>query len=208
MINLARRRFPKLSFRTGDAEQLNFRDESFDAVVMNFGLHHLARPERALAESARVLRPGGCLACTVWALPGENVGHQIMLAAIEAHGRQDLRLPTGPPMFRFTDFGVCREALQRAGFVEPNARTIHLTWDLSAPYGVYDAFQAGGVRPAMTLEAQTPEALEKIREAVRKASESFRVGSRLMIPMAAVLVSGMRPENRDLACLYRKCHLV
>jgi demethylmenaquinone methyltransferase / 2-methoxy-6-polyprenyl-1,4-benzoquinol methylase len=44
-----------------DAEQLPFRDHSFDLVSVAFGLRNMTHKERALAEMARVLRPGGRL---------------------------------------------------------------------------------------------------------------------------------------------------
>lgn len=44
-----------------DAEQLPFRDAAFDAVFMAASLHHLPSPQRAIAEAARVLKPGGIL---------------------------------------------------------------------------------------------------------------------------------------------------
>jgi demethylmenaquinone methyltransferase/2-methoxy-6-polyprenyl-1,4-benzoquinol methylase len=46
-----------------DAGRLPFRDRSFDAVTVSFGLHELptAVRERTLHETARVLRPGGVL---------------------------------------------------------------------------------------------------------------------------------------------------
>jgi SAM-dependent methyltransferase len=40
MIAEARRRHPSLSFQEADAEALPFRDNSFDAVIINFGVHH------------------------------------------------------------------------------------------------------------------------------------------------------------------------
>ena len=52
---------PGPSFTLGDAEDLPFPDESFDAVTMVAVLHHVDAP-RALAEARRVLRPGGRLA--------------------------------------------------------------------------------------------------------------------------------------------------
>src|SRR3954463_16024231 len=55
MISLARRLHPQLDFRFGDAEALPFADGSFDAVVANFVLLHVGRPERAAPEFARVL---------------------------------------------------------------------------------------------------------------------------------------------------------
>jgi len=69
MVSLAARRHPELEFRQGDAEALPFADASFDAVLGNFVMLHLGRPEQAAAEFARVLAPGGRLALTVWDLP-------------------------------------------------------------------------------------------------------------------------------------------
>lgn len=46
-------------FHVADAQDLPFRDESFDAVV-NFGIiHHVLDWQRCIAEIGRVLRPGG-----------------------------------------------------------------------------------------------------------------------------------------------------
>jgi ubiquinone/menaquinone biosynthesis C-methylase UbiE len=45
----------------GDAERLAFADASFDAVVCTFSLCGIPNPRRAVAEMARVLRPGGLL---------------------------------------------------------------------------------------------------------------------------------------------------
>jgi SAM-dependent methyltransferase len=45
-------------FLVGDAEQLAFADHSFDVVAVHDGLHHLANPERAIGEMARVARHG------------------------------------------------------------------------------------------------------------------------------------------------------
>ena len=44
-----------------DAEQLPFRDGSFDLVSVSFGLRNMTHKERALAEMRRVLRDGGRL---------------------------------------------------------------------------------------------------------------------------------------------------
>ena len=55
MVELARSQNPGIEFREGDAEALPFPEGSFDAVVMNFGMLHLASPERAVSEALRVL---------------------------------------------------------------------------------------------------------------------------------------------------------
>lgn len=46
------------------AEQLPFADASFDVVVMSEVIEHLVRPELAVREVARVLRPGGAFVMT------------------------------------------------------------------------------------------------------------------------------------------------
>ncbi|MGH9141843.1 MAG: class I SAM-dependent methyltransferase, partial [Vicinamibacterales bacterium] len=116
MIHEARRRHPTLTFRDGDAEALGFDRASFDAVVMNFGMLHLARPDTAIAEARRVLRPGGRYAFTVWARPERAVGFGMTLRAIEELGSSDVRLPEGPPFFRFSDAAGSRRTLEEAGF--------------------------------------------------------------------------------------------
>jgi ubiquinone/menaquinone biosynthesis C-methylase UbiE len=53
------REFPNASAKTADATALPFPDDSFDTVVSCLMLHHIIDWERAVAEVARVLRPGG-----------------------------------------------------------------------------------------------------------------------------------------------------
>jgi ubiquinone/menaquinone biosynthesis C-methylase UbiE len=48
-----------IDFRSGTAESLPWPDASFDAVIFSNSLHHVADFAGALAEAARVLRPGG-----------------------------------------------------------------------------------------------------------------------------------------------------
>jgi ArsR family transcriptional regulator len=56
---LAERRGVKnVKFVRGDAEALDFRDESFDLAVLSQTLHSLENPAKSLAETARVLAPG------------------------------------------------------------------------------------------------------------------------------------------------------
>jgi ubiquinone/menaquinone biosynthesis C-methylase UbiE len=51
----------RASARVGDMRQLPFADREFDAVVSSYAIDHLRRDERAkaIAEVARVLKPGG-----------------------------------------------------------------------------------------------------------------------------------------------------
>lgn len=61
MLAVGQRREPGLPFVAGDALRLPFADATFDAVTISFGLRNTVDPETALAEMARVTRPGGRL---------------------------------------------------------------------------------------------------------------------------------------------------
>jgi ubiquinone/menaquinone biosynthesis C-methylase UbiE len=65
MAELGRRRAAELGrdidLRVGDAERLEFADESFDTVVCTFGLCTIPDDAAAIREAKRVLRPGGRL---------------------------------------------------------------------------------------------------------------------------------------------------
>jgi demethylmenaquinone methyltransferase/2-methoxy-6-polyprenyl-1,4-benzoquinol methylase len=50
-----------LDWVVGDAMALPFADNSFDVYTISFGIRNVTRPEIALAEAFRVLRPGGRL---------------------------------------------------------------------------------------------------------------------------------------------------
>jgi demethylmenaquinone methyltransferase/2-methoxy-6-polyprenyl-1,4-benzoquinol methylase len=55
-----------------DGLALPFRNETFDAVTVAFGLRNMASWERALREMGRVLRPGGLLVVLDFSLPEQG----------------------------------------------------------------------------------------------------------------------------------------
>jgi ubiquinone/menaquinone biosynthesis C-methylase UbiE len=61
MLALARERGRDATLRQADAHALPFADGSFDTVVCTFGLCAIPDDRKAVAEMARVLRPGGLL---------------------------------------------------------------------------------------------------------------------------------------------------
>ena len=54
-----RRRVTNVEWKRGDLEQVPLGDASVDVAVLSQALHHAADPGRALAEAARIVRPGG-----------------------------------------------------------------------------------------------------------------------------------------------------
>jgi SAM-dependent methyltransferase len=193
MVALAREHHPSLVFEEGDAEALEFADSRFDAVTINFGVLHLARPDTALAEASRVLMTGGRCAFTVWAKPEISVGFGIVLRAIERLGRLDVPLPEGPPFFRFSDSSESIRSMLAAGFVDPRVAQVPLLWQLPSAGALFDAFANGAVRTAALLRAQTEDALVDIHTAIVEEASAYRRGEVIELPMAAVLTSGTKP---------------
>jgi demethylmenaquinone methyltransferase / 2-methoxy-6-polyprenyl-1,4-benzoquinol methylase len=59
MLELARRKAPAISFESGNALELPYEDDSFDAATVGFGARNFSDLGRGLSEMARVVRPGG-----------------------------------------------------------------------------------------------------------------------------------------------------
>jgi demethylmenaquinone methyltransferase/2-methoxy-6-polyprenyl-1,4-benzoquinol methylase len=63
MLARARRKSDAIEWVRGDATELPFPEDTFDAVTVGFGVRNLEDLESGLRELARVLRPGGRLGC-------------------------------------------------------------------------------------------------------------------------------------------------
>jgi len=66
MLEVARQIAPTIEWKQGSADSLPFPDQSFDAVVSQFGLMFFPDREKALREMLRVLVSGSRLAVAVW----------------------------------------------------------------------------------------------------------------------------------------------
>ena len=192
-VDLAKAIFPNVEFRQGDAEDLPFEAETFDAVVVGFGVNHLPHPEKAFTQALRVLRSGGVFAFTVWAAPIPGQGFGIVLGAIEKYGDKSVTLPPAPPYFRFADADEARRIFEAAGFVEPGTRIVGQFWRHDTPDQVFDAFHDGAVRATAMLRGQPDAAREKIRAVVRAEVERLRQGGKYVVPVPAALSWGRKP---------------
>jgi SAM-dependent methyltransferase len=194
MIAVAQREAAEgIIFRVGDAEDLPYADSSFNAVVMNFGVLHLSRPEVAFSEAYRVLKPDGWFGFTAWRPAEEACGFALMLRAIEKAGDPHVPLPAGPPFFRFSEPAECERVLAQAGFAETRAQTLPLTWTIPSAEAMYQAFYAGTARTGGLLQAQTGEAAAEIRWALLESTGPYlTVQGELRIPMPALLAVGRK----------------
>src|SRR4051812_10488069 len=188
MLAIARGLHSGIEFKTGDAEALPFADGIFDAVISNFGIHHVEHPERAIAEARRVLAPGGTFAFTVWAAAEDNTAWRIIFDAVRACGRLDVPMPAG------NDATATRENFSRllgdAGFGPATLRSKLLTcdWLLPPDADLVSIFETGTVRMATLLRGQG-NALPAVRRHVSEALQSNLRDGMIVVPTRAWLIS-------------------
>jgi SAM-dependent methyltransferase len=123
MLDVARRRAAELGLanvdlRVIDAERIDLPDASVDGVICRFGYMIMADPGVALAETRRVLRPGGRRALAVWGAPERNPFFAAIAMALVGGGHMPPPPPEGPGIFSMASEGRTRGLLEGAGFRE------------------------------------------------------------------------------------------
>jgi SAM-dependent methyltransferase len=195
MLAVARRDYPQLEFRRGDAEALPFADSTFGAVVGAFVLNHLPRPEVAAAELARVLAPGGRLALSVWDVPERTLFIGLVRDAIDRAGEAPPAGPrAGPDPFRFADDAELRALLDNAGLEDIAVETVAVRHRVPGDaMKLWEGLLGGSVRSAAAVEALSPAARERARAVFAELVEPYRVPGGHELPAVAKVGSARRP---------------
>ena len=194
MVAEASRHFPKVEFRQGDAQALPFTDESFGAVISNFGMLHFAEPDKAIAEAYRVLASGGRFAFTVWCDPTKGPSYfSLLFGSMQAHANMDVSLPPAPPLFRFSNHDECCSALTAAGFVELDVSEFAVIWRPTSVDMLLEFIQKCAVRGRMLIDLQHADIRERIYNAIRDGAKQFEHDEKLEIPWPAVLATARKP---------------
>lgn len=97
-------------------------------------------------------------------------------------------------MFRFSDPDECSRCLGEAGFREVQTTIVPQHWRLPSADALLLAVGEGMVRTRALLVNQKPEAMARIRAAVREGLRPYQVEQGLSIPMPVVMASGRRPQ--------------
>jgi SAM-dependent methyltransferase len=196
MLSAARSQYPQLEFLHGDAEALPFSDSAFDAVVGGFVLNHLPAPERAVAEAARVVRPGGKVAFAVWDRPERTRMIGLISDAIDHAGAdRSAGPPPGPDGFRFADEHEFTTLLAGARLEQVGVDTVELV--VPVPGGVdelWEGLLGGSVRASSVVLAQPKEVRRRIRAAFDQlAAEHRSADGGLAVPAVVKIGSGRCP---------------
>jgi ubiquinone/menaquinone biosynthesis C-methylase UbiE len=192
MINLARKNFPDIEFVEGDAQKLDFPDAGFDAVVMNFGMVHLSKPETAIAEAWRVLKKDGTYAFTLQGPPEKNPAGKIMNESIMKFADTSLKVPQPPEGNVFSDQSLTKELLLKNGFSTIQFQDHYVEWEVPTADYFFDKELNAGVRTAAFLKLQTPETLAKIKAEVANRMKEVYNGKNYTLKFCATVVSAKK----------------
>ena len=122
MVEAARRRGTELGvenveYRVMDAERIELDADSVDGVLCRFG-YMLMADQRRLAETRRVLRPGGRLTLAVWGAQERNPFFVTIAISLVQHGHLPMPEPPGAGLQhgeRRADHGAPRGRRVRRG---------------------------------------------------------------------------------------------
>jgi 2-polyprenyl-3-methyl-5-hydroxy-6-metoxy-1,4-benzoquinol methylase len=196
MVALARTLRPELEFRRADAEQLPFAEGSFDAVLANFLIPHVGRPERVAADLVRVLRPDGTLALTTWDVPERARLLGVLVdAAAEVNAPVPAHIPPGPPFFRFSDESELVRLLGDAGLGDVVVRTVRFSYGVAGGDELWDGLMGGTVRMRALVRGQTDEVQARIRAAFDRLVGAYKTDEGVALPVSVKLASGRKPAG-------------
>lgn len=159
----------RIQWRTADAQNLPFKDESFDAVACQFGVMFFPDKAQAFKGVRRVLKPGGHYYFSVWDRISNNEFAKIVTQALKE------MFPNDPPRFLARtphghhDIDRLRQDLKAAGFASISAEAIDARSRAPSPREPALAY-VQGTPLRNEVEARNPARLE---EATMRATQAI-----------------------------------
>lgn len=185
-----------IEWRVMDARRLELPDASFDAAFSQLGLMLFAEPERALAELARVVKPGGPISCLVQGR-ADRMELTALLLSTMVQKAPKLKAPPGAPtLFSFGPEGVIEGAFARAGLTEIVARRLSGTYRFASAEDYWATMTEGAGKTGAMLRSLAPELQQAVKKEVVRKANRFRDGGGLAIPYEFVMARGFAPVLR------------
>lgn len=188
------RRLDSVLFERMDAEQLVLPDASFDVALCALGLMYVPDADRAVAEMARVVAPGGRVLAAVWG-QRNRCGWADVFPIVDARVRSEVC-----PLF--FSLGTCDRlgtVYRDAGLLDVVTTKIQASLAWASPDEACGAaFIGGPVALAYSrFDASTRQA---VHTAYLASIEPWRTGTGYAVPGEFVIVAGRKPARPPALC--------
>lgn len=189
MVALAAESVPEANVSVATLPDLPFDDDAFDAAVANFVLNHVGQPRRTLTELRRIIRPGGWVALTIWAVPSAP-GQALLMRAVREAGVVSIPVALDPA----DDFVRTIEGLTTL-LTEAGLRDVfceEVSWDhVVSPEVWWSGPASGTATIGQLVMSQPPEVVVAIKARFDVLRAEFaRADGNLVLPHRALLARG------------------
>ncbi len=190
-----RRGVTNIQFYQCPAEQLPFKDDSFDAAVGRLSAMFFPDVVAGLREMLRVVKPGGSLSFLVWSVKEVNPFFSVVTTVLDRFVPAEPEEEDAPGAFRFAATGKLAKLLQQAGATSVTERTLAFT--IEAPISVGRFWE---LRTEMSdtfrkkLARLVPDQVAAIRYTVQKAVASYFKTGGMNFPAQVLIVTGKKPS--------------
>jgi ubiquinone/menaquinone biosynthesis C-methylase UbiE len=142
--NAKKRGIKNIEIHACDVCELPFDDNTFDAISCRKGFMFFPDMLLAAKEMARVLKPGGRIAASVWNVPEKNFWITAIMGTISRNMELPPLPPGAPGMFRCAEDGFMYDLFSKAGLKNIslyeiagrlNSKTADVYWEMMTEIG-------------------------------------------------------------------------
>jgi len=197
MVEAARRQGAALGvegveYRVLDAEALELPDGSVDGVLCRWAYMLVAVPAQALAETRRVLRPGGHVSCAVFAGPEKNPWAALPMSVLVESGHLPPPEAGQPGILALAETARIRRLFADAGLREPEIEEVPYAFPFTGEddYWRFLTDVAGAI--SMALGRLEDEARAAVRANLALRLEPYETQEGLELPAVSLVAAATR----------------
>lgn len=186
----AHRNIDNIETQVCDVCELPFGDNTFDAISCRFGFMFFPDMLLAAKEMARVLKPGGRIATSVWNVPEKNFWVTAIGGTINKNMQLPPPTPGAPGMFRCAKPGMIQDLFKQAGLKNTSEKEIEGALNCGTP-GVYWDMMTDVAAPFVAALSKADDTMrDKIRREVAQLVKDKYPGDNIKIDCSALVIYG------------------